>query len=133
MDEKRRLQRKHLRHQLMVFDRNTDELTGYLVDITPEGLLLTTKNPVEVGAILNLRMALPDKIRGSREVVFDAQSVWCRKDALTSFCKTGLKVLEIANGEAETIQLLIKMFGSPDRFGRGCGKRPARLRKSSKG
>jgi len=106
MDEKRKLQRKHLRHQLMVFDRNTDELTGYI--------MLTTKNPVEVGATFNLRMALPDKIRGSRQVAFDAQSVWCRKDAMTGFCKTGLKVLKITNGNAETIQLLIKVFGSPD-------------------
>ena len=114
MDEKRKLKRKHLRHQLMVFDRNTDELTGYLVDITPEGIMLTTKHPVEVGATFNLRMALPDKIRGSRQVAFDAQSVWCRKDAITGFCKTGLKVLEIGNGNAETIQLLIKVFGSPD-------------------
>jgi len=114
MDEKRRIQRKHLRHQLMVFDRNTDELTGYLVDITPEGIMLTTKNPVEVGITFNLRMALPDKIRGSRQVIFDAQSIWCRKEALTRFCKTGLKVLEITNGDTETIQLLIKIFGAPD-------------------
>ena len=114
MDDKRKPQRKHLRHQLMVFDRNTDELTGYLVNITPEGIMLTTRNPVEVGATFNLRMALPDKIRGSRQVAFDAQSVWCRKDAITGFCKTGLKVLEIANGNAETIQILINVFGSPD-------------------
>lgn len=114
MDEKRKLKRKHLRHQLMIFDRNTDELTGYLLDITPEGIMLTTKNPIEVGATFNLRMALPDKIRGSRQVVFDALSVWCRKEAVTDFFKTGLEVLEITNEDAETIQLLIKEFGSPD-------------------
>ena len=114
MDEKRKLKRKHLRHQLMIFDRNTDELTGYLLDITPEGIMLTTKNPVEVGATFNLRMALPDKIRGSRQVVFYARSVWCQKEAITDFFKTGLEVLEITNEDAETIQLLIKEFGSPD-------------------
>lgn len=114
MDEKRKLQREHLRHHLMVFDRNTDEITGYLVDITPEGIMLTSKNPVELNTTFNLRMLLPDKIKGSRQIAFDAQSIWSRKDTTRGFYETGFKMLEIGNGNSEAIQILIKVFGAPD-------------------
>ena len=117
MHERRKLKRKHLRHHLMIFDRNTDEITGYLVDLTPEGVMLTSKSPVKIGATFNLRMALPDKIRGSWRVAFDARSVWSRKDAITGFYKTGFRVLELTNGNSETIQILLNEFGAQGRSG----------------
>jgi len=115
MHERRKLKRKHLRHHLMIFDRNTDELTGYLVDLTTEGIMLTSKSPVKLGATFNLRMALPDKIRGSWQFTFDARSVWSRKDAITGFYKTGFRVLDLANGNSETIRILLHEFGAQGR------------------
>ena len=114
MGEKRRLSRRNLRHQLMVLDRETDELVGYLVDITTEGMMLTCKKPVNAEGTFNLKMLLPDKIKGSRQISFVAQNIWYRKDTSSGFYKTGFRLREISNGSKEAIQVLIQVFGASD-------------------
>jgi hypothetical protein len=47
MQEKRKLKRRHLIYYLRVFEKNTDTLLGYLVDITPEGIMIMSESPVE--------------------------------------------------------------------------------------
>lgn len=112
MDERRKLHRKHLVHQLMAFDRNTDQLAGYLVNLTAEGVMLVCEDPLEVGTILKLRMLLPSKIIGSRHVAFDAQVIWCREHTSSGFHETGFQLLEIPEDEIERVKRLIDLFGT---------------------
>lgn len=114
MEERRKSERRRLVHQLMVFDRDTEELAGYLVDITTEGIMLMGKDPLEAGSTRNLRMLLPDKIQGSRQVAFDARSIWCRKNIRSGLFEMGLQLSEVADEDLETIRHLIEVFGTQD-------------------
>ena len=113
MDEDRRkLERKHLVHQLMVFDRDTGDLAGYLVDITTEGIMLMSRDPIEAGVTRKFRMLLPAKIRGSLEVAFDARSVWSRRTIPSGLYEIGFRLLGVSEEDMDTIRSLIDEFGT---------------------
>ena len=56
MNEKRKLNRRHLIYYLRVFDRDTSILIGHLVDITAEGIMLISEDPIETDNIFQLKM-----------------------------------------------------------------------------
>ncbi len=110
MGEKRRLKRKHLIYYLSVFDRNTAERIGQLVNITTEGIMLTTEEPMESGLIFQMKMVLPEEIKGIEEVTFDARSMWCRKSVNPDFYDIGFQLLDISTEHTKIVQNLIYSF-----------------------
>ncbi|HEX7557364.1 MAG TPA: PilZ domain-containing protein, partial [Leptolinea sp.] len=77
MAEKRKYDRIHLIHFLRLFDRKTGELIGNLVDLTDEGLQLICENVIEPGKLLEIRMEFPELVDGEKEVMLNAEAVWC--------------------------------------------------------
>ena len=110
MAEQRKHDRKYLIYYLRVFDRNTEELLGNLVDITTEGLMLISESPIETDMIFELKMDLPEEIRGSRQIVFDAQSRWCKNDVNPDFYDTGFLLSNISSNDISIIESLIQDF-----------------------
>ena len=95
MAEQRKHDRKHMINYLRVIDRNTEELVGNLVDITTEGCMLISDDPIETGADFELKLDLPEEIRG-RQITFDAHSRWCKSDVNPEFYDTGLRLSNIS-------------------------------------
>ena len=114
MLERRRLRRRHLIYYLRVFDRNNDALIGHLIDITSEGAMLISEDPIETNTIFQSRMVLPEEKQGSREITFDARSVWCKKDINPDYYATGFQLLNAAPQDVEVIEWLIEKFGFRD-------------------
>jgi hypothetical protein len=114
MLEKRKLQRRHLIYYLRVFDRNTVNLIGHLVDITPEGVMVISENPIELGLTFQMRMILPKEIFGKEQITFDAISKWADKDVNPSFYDTGFQLLEISDENRLIVTQLIEDFGFND-------------------
>ena len=57
--EKRRLKRWYLVMYLRVYDRDTNELLGHIVDINKEGMRLVNDKPLPVNQIYRLRVDVP--------------------------------------------------------------------------
>ena len=114
MLERRKLKRRHLIYYLRVFDRNNDRLVGHVVDITGEGAMLISEEPIETDTVFQSRMVLPEGIEGSREIAFDAKSVWCKKDTNPNYYATGFQLLNAAPKDVDTIERLIVDFGFRD-------------------
>lgn len=110
MAELRKHDRKYLIYYLRVFDRNTEELLGNLVDITTEGLMLISENPIELAKTFELKMDLPEEIRGSRQIFFNAQSKWCKNDVNPDFYDTGFQLSNISTNDIGIIESLIQDF-----------------------
>ncbi len=110
MGEKRRLRRKHLIYYLRVYDRKNHELVGQLVDITIEGLKLTSEQPIALNKKFGLRMVLPDTIEGSKIAAFDAVSMWCKKDVNPKYYVVGLQFESISKRDLKRIENLIYEF-----------------------
>ena len=102
MPERRRLKRRHLIYYLKVFDGDTDRLIGHMQDITTEGIMLMSEDPKETNANSQLRIDLPNEIKGKKQLRFDARSIWSKKDINPDYltiilpdlnCKTLLRII----------------------------------------
>lgn len=56
MEEQRGLKRHLLRYYLWVFNKKDNSLIGHVGDITMEGIMLVSKEPIPVGDIIQFRM-----------------------------------------------------------------------------
>ncbi len=99
---------------LRVFDRNTVQVIGRLVDITREGILLAGEDRVKTGTIFQLRMILPEGLFGKEQLDFDAKSLWCKPDVNPDLSVTGFKFLNVASGDVEIIESLVDEYGFKD-------------------
>jgi PilZ domain len=111
MFTKRKVKRIHLVYYLLVFDKKTDQLMGHVVDITTGGMKLMSKEPFKPGSVYQFRMALPDEIGSSKEIVFEAKSVWSKTNLFSDFYGTGFTFEKIADEDVAVIRELIDKFG----------------------
>ena len=114
MDDKRKLQRRHLIYYLRVFDRATDQLLGHLVDLTNDGAMLISEIQITAEEIFKLRMILPSEIDDKKYLDFEGFSIWCKRDVNPDFYVTGFKFNQISDQDVKTISLLIEEFGFLD-------------------
>jgi hypothetical protein len=114
MEEKRKIKRHHLIYYLRVFNRNTDKLLGHLVNITPQGIMLVSEEPIAVDTAFQLRMKLPGALQEFEYLDFNARSVWNGQDSDTNFYDTGLLLLDIPPEKITIIEELIDRFGFQD-------------------
>jgi hypothetical protein len=114
MNERRRIQRRYLVYYLRVFDRQADELLGYLINISPKGAMLMSEKPIPVNTQYRLRMVLPAEILQSRHLDFEGLSVWSRKDATSEFFETGFQLLSPSWDGMMVIEQLVDDYGFGD-------------------
>jgi hypothetical protein len=110
MPEKRRFKRRHLIYYLDVFDTETGQRVGQLVDITTKGIMLTSQFPIKSNIIFRLKMALPERINGHKQIVFDAKSLWCDRSVKPGFYDIGFQFLNISLKNIRIIENLIFDF-----------------------
>lgn len=110
MEDKRKLKRRHLIYYLRVFNKKTDQLIGHLVDITTEGIMLISEEPIDTTAIFQLNMTLPANIEGNKQIAFKARSLWCKKDINPDFYNTGFQLINISVKGIQIIERLIHDF-----------------------
>ncbi len=108
--DRRKLERRHLIYYLRVFDQETDQLLGHLVNVSPEGVMLISENPLETEKRFQLCMHFPDKIFGKEGLTIKAQSVWCKRDINPAFYDIGFKIEELAWDDATVLKELIDRF-----------------------
>jgi hypothetical protein len=110
-NDKRKFKRAHLIYYLRVFNRDTGQLIGHLVDITGEGMMLVSEAPIEVGEQLDLRMMLPTAIFNETQLDFKAESLWCSNDINPEFYDAGFRLLDIGDKNKALISRLIDEYG----------------------
>jgi hypothetical protein len=112
--DKRRVKRSHLIYYLRVFNQVNNETLGHLVDITPEGAMLISENPIPVDTHFQLRMMLPAEILGRTHLDFEAESLWSKRDLNPDFHDTGLRLLNVKVRDTAIISRLIDEYGFRD-------------------
>ncbi len=110
----RTLKRRHLIYYLEVIDIESNQILGHLVDVTLKGIMLISKEPIEVGKSFSLRMKLPEGIADELHLEFHAKSVWTGKDINPDFYDTGFEVIDLPSAAKENIQNLIEQMGFSD-------------------
>jgi len=109
---KRTLQRRHLILYLHVFDADTGNLLGHLVDINDEGIMLMSNKPTEVGKVFHLKLTLPtEDDSDSQELFFNAKSLWCKLGPNNEIFDTGFQLEGASAMVRATIRELIRDMG----------------------
>ncbi|MBN2008044.1 PilZ domain-containing protein [candidate division KSB1 bacterium] len=114
MEERRIAKRRNLIFYLQVFDNKTDELLGFAVDITHEGLMMLSNKAIVTEKMFQLRMTLPEQLSDKSQVTFAAQSIWCKQDVNTDYFDTGFQLIEVEPETLSVITQLITHFGFKD-------------------
>jgi hypothetical protein len=113
--DKRSVKRRHLIYYLSVTDAAAGRPLGHLVDVTTEGIMLLSRDPIPVGRTFALRMALPSGVSEHVEdVEFEAKSLWCQKDANPDFYDTGFQLMSTSPRQLAVIGTLISDYGFAD-------------------
>ena len=111
MDERRTRKRVYMMFYSRIRDRQSGDLIGHLVDLTPEGMLVVSETPVEIGRVLFMQMELPDDISDKQFLKFDAQTAWCHKDVDPSFYDLGFQLVDIAPEDLAIVRRFIEAYG----------------------
>lgn len=110
--KRRKEKRIHLIYYLLVFNKETEKLAGHVVDITTTGIKLMSREYFEPNNEFKFRIALPKEMdSSSKEVNFNAKSIWCKEKLYSDFYTTGFKIQDIPSKDKETIRWLINEFG----------------------
>jgi hypothetical protein len=102
--------RKKIRRQTsgyyIVYDRNTDEMIGRILDLSESGAMMITAKEMPVPCHRECRMHLPERIKGKPVIAFDLQSKWCRKNNRFDWYETGYEFVNITAETEEIIRAL---------------------------
>jgi hypothetical protein len=112
--EKRKLKRRHLIYYLRVFNNLNGELVGHMVDITEEGVMLISEQPIDIGTEIEMRMQLPFEILERNELTFSATCQWCKKDVNPDFYASGYSFTGLPMNDVVIIESLIQRYGFMD-------------------
>ncbi|SHO51438.1 PilZ domain-containing protein [Desulfopila aestuarii] len=110
----RRVERRHLVFYLRVFDGVGSKVIGHIVDISSQGLMLISDNPVPVNENYRLRMRLPAEIVDKDEIIIQATSRWCKQDDNPDFYITGFQIYDLTPDIEKYITCLIEDFSFND-------------------
>ena len=113
-NEKRLLKRRHLIYYLRVFDMKAQQLLGHLVDITSDGIMLISEQPIPTEIVYSMKMDLPANTFGKETVEFEACALWSRPDVNPSFHDTGFQVTQVTEADERIIKRLITEYGFRD-------------------
>lgn len=95
--EQRMHPRAILKSSVSVFDDNSKEYLGLLVDCSEQGVMISTYDAMEPGTELTLSLVdIPPNINGRRTGTCKAEVVWCDK-ITPSLYGTGCRIENISD------------------------------------
>jgi hypothetical protein len=117
MTEKRKLERKNFIRDIEIFDRNgfaaengERPVLGDLADITVEGVMLISDEPIAEKTAFQMKLVLPEEIEGKESIEFEAESIRCNKTIHESIYTTGFLITKLDEDSHAIISKLISEF-----------------------
>jgi c-di-GMP-binding flagellar brake protein YcgR len=110
MLEKRKVRRRNSFYYLEVFEEETKNFVGRLINITTDGIMLESEEPIEVKKGYRLSMELPNSFVWKPKIIFDAKSVWCRKDGDFETYKAGFQFQNLDTKVEKQVNRLVEKF-----------------------
>ncbi len=97
-----------------VFDRKNGKMLGYLADMTVEGAMIISEEPIQTDETYRLRIDLPEDMYGKAYLNLEAHAVWSKPDVNPNFFMTGFQLMNIPPDDKGTIQQIIMDYGFRD-------------------
>lgn len=73
--------------------------------------MIVSEKPIEPGAVVDLRIELPESIDSSSHLDVNAVCVWSRMDDESSFYEVGFKLQNLEEAQQESIDYVVSQYG----------------------
>ena len=98
---------------MQMYDDQTEELLGHLVDVSQKGFKMDSKKQIPAGRDYRLRMDLIGEISGRPFIVFTARSKWCQTDPMDPFIfNVGFEITGMNQADAAIYKQIVEKYGS---------------------
>ncbi|CAD5107933.1 PilZ domain-containing protein [Zestomonas carbonaria] len=108
MEDRRQHSRRTTELQLEVFDLNTTQRLGRVVDLSTDGFMLFSETPPQVDSVIECCLTPAAPIDGIREVILGADCLWTRPAADNLHHWAGFHIIDLAEEHAEALKALLK-------------------------
>ena len=112
MKENRKQLRIPLIYYLAVFEKKSDQLIGYLADISSGGAMVLAEMPLVIGDEYSFLIESFSMQSETRRICFDAECVWSGSDKFVDYYRCGLRMTNIASEDIDEIMKLVNAFRS---------------------
>jgi hypothetical protein len=112
--ERRTRKRRYVMFYSRVYDRDTGEVLGQLVDLTTDGIMIISDKYIASDIVFHLQLELPEDISPRQFLRFDAQSVWCRQDIVPRFFDSGFKLIDVPEQDVAILERMVDTYGFRD-------------------
>jgi hypothetical protein len=110
MKTRRRTARKKPNIPIQVIDCNSSSQLGMVVNLTHEGLLLVSQEPIPTHQIYELELLLETGVNTPSNIFIGAETVWSDQSGMhTNYYWTGFSIIDISD---ETISRLKQLTAS---------------------
>ncbi|MBM7061500.1 PilZ domain-containing protein [Pseudomonas sp. UL073] len=108
MDDRRQHSRQNTELQLEVFDLNSGQRLGRVVDLSIDGFMLFSDTPVDVDSVIECRLVPAPPLDGLEEVKLGADCLWSRPGADDGHCWAGFHIIDLAEDQAAHLDNLLR-------------------------
>ncbi|SEM63454.1 PilZ domain-containing protein [Pseudomonas sp. ok272] len=89
--------------RIKVSDCQTDQLIGYVGDVSESGLRLLSDAPQDVDSCMNLRLRMRDRDGELRKVDILALCLWSQENARTGYFESGFRLAQDSEAFAHLV------------------------------
>ncbi len=107
MQEQRHSPRKVANEVLIIADQITGSQIGRVVNISAEGLMLLSDEPMVTGSVYQLNLILPNPKNGQDNIAFAAEAVWCTEASQPDSFWSGFHIIDI---DAENVLIIDELI-----------------------
>jgi hypothetical protein len=116
-DERRNIKRRKFNYYMRVLDNGTQQLAGYLSDISPRGFQLECPHPVIVNKDYSFRLDLTPDISNRSFITFSARCRWIKPDDVDpTLIDAGFQIISIAASDDEVYQRIVVKYASQNEW-----------------
>lgn len=110
-ENKRREERKNLVFFLRIYLQGSDDLIGFLIDLTTNGFHMLSEHPLEKDKEYHLVVSSPEAMNETWTLKFSARMMWVKDDNQPGYFRYGFKMEKIDPVSHSIIQHLIEHYG----------------------
>ena len=111
MPERRKNARSKLPLDIPLYEQDTDQILGFLSDLSEQGLCINSDEPITQGTELELKMMLPNGWVDTAELDFSAQCCWWENEANDGLHSSGFQIIDINEQASKALEQLLEAYG----------------------
>jgi len=104
----RKTLRKEIATRLAVVDVNTGHMIGDLANISSDGFMVLSREPVPMNSVFQLSLALPKAIQGVDTAYFGAESLWSNPTDDGEHYWIGFHIIDISKQDDEVLKWFLE-------------------------